>query len=236
MAAKRILVVDDEATTRDLLTRILTTSEFEVTDTFSAEEALALLHRERFDLVTLDVMMPFVDGFECCRRIRQFSRVPVIFVTARNESYNEVLGLECGADDYIQKPYHPETVVSRVRAVLRRTEEAGVAATESSVLTIGPLNLDLGAREAYARGKALGLTTKEFDLLLILAQNCGRIVSRETLADEVWGGEFDPESKTLRVHVYRLRKKLDEVAELGGYVTTKRQRGYLLSPGLRDVE
>ena len=180
MSRARILVVDDEASTRDLMSRILTEAEYEVVDTFNAEEAVALLHRESFDLVTLDVMMPHVDGFECCRRIRQFSNVPIVFVTARGESYNEVLGLESGADDYIQKPYHPEAVVSRVKALLRRVAQRG--APESAGTRIGPLTLDMRGQDAFIKGQSLGLTSKEFELLHILSENIGTIVPRERLA------------------------------------------------------
>jgi DNA-binding response OmpR family regulator len=235
MSEARILVVDDEAHMRDLMMRILTDAGFEVVDTFSAEEAVALLHREPFDLVTLDVMMPHVDGFECCRRIRAFSNVPIIFVTARGESYNEVLGLESGADDYIHKPYHPDTVVSRVRALLRRARQS-TASEYAGSTRIGPIRLDLRAQEAFVRGEPLGLTSKEFELLHLLVEHCGTIVPRIKLATTVWGAEFDPDSRTLDVHVYRLRKKLDSVGSLGRYILTKRQRGYLVSPALRTVE
>lgn len=234
MSRERILVVDDEASTRDLMSRILTEAGYDVVDTFNAEEAVAMLHRESFDLVTLDVMMPHVDGFECCRRIRQFSNVPIIFVTARGESYNEVLGLESGADDYIQKPYHPETVVSRVKALLRRVSQRG--APESAGTRVGPLTLDLRGQEAFIKGQSLGLTSKEFELLHILSENIGTIVPRERLATLVWGSDLDLESRTLDVHVYRLRKKLDSISNLGQFIITKRQRGYLMSPGIRQVE
>lgn len=235
MGGARILVVDDEGTTRDVLSRILTSAGYDVHDTFNAEEALALLHREPFDLVTLDVMMPHVDGFECCRRIREFTNIPVIFVTARNDALNEVEGFQVGADDYIRKPFHVETVLQRVRAVLRRTAERRAGGAGESP-HLGPLHLDLAAREAYIRGRAAGLTTKEFELLRLLVEQCGQIVGREQLAEEVWGQELEPESKTLRVHVYRLRKKLETVGGIGDYILTKRDRGYMLSPELRQVE
>ena len=235
MAEGRILVVDDDATTRDLLSRMLSEADYEVVDTFSAEEALAMLHREPFDLVTLDVMMPHVDGFECCRRIREFSDMPVIFVTAKTDHLNEVEGFQAGGDDYITKPFHLAAVLSRVRAVLRRAEDSPKPGQSSGVTTVGPLHLDLGAQEAYVGGHAAELTNKEFELLRMLVERCGEIVGREDLAQQVWGQAFDPDSKTLRVHIYRLRKKLDAVGELGRYVITKRERGYLLSPKIRDA-
>lgn len=234
MALARILVVDDEATTRDLLSRILADAGYEVVDTYSAEEALALLHRQPFDLVTLDVMMPHVDGLEACRRIRAFSSLPVIFVTARNEPLNEIEGFEAGGDDYIRKPFHIQAVLSRVRAVLRRAEEATRPVPETAT-AIGPLKLDLGSQDAYVNGRPAHLTSKEFELLRVLMEQLGQIVSREDLASRVWGQELDPDSKTLRVHVYRLRKKLDEVGRLGRHVITKRDRGYMLSPAIRET-
>ncbi|MCC6661465.1 MAG: response regulator transcription factor [Phycisphaerales bacterium] len=236
MARPRVLVVDDEATSRDLLTRILSDAGYDVVDTFSAEEALALLHRESFDLVTLDVMMPFVDGLECCRRIRQFSKVPVVFVTARSDPHNEVEGFQAGGDDYIRKPYHIAAVVSRVQAVLRRAEDRGSVDAVGNAVRVGPLQLDIAAQEAYLFGRAAGLTTKEFELLRMLAERCGQVVPHDEIANEVWGEELDPESKTLRVHVYRLRKKLDSLGDFGRFLLTKRDRGYLLSPELRQVE
>lgn len=236
MAVARVLVVDDEAHSRDLMNRILTEAGFEVVDTFSAEEAVALLHREPFDLVTLDLMMPHVDGFECCRRMRAFSEVPIVFVTARGETYNEVQGLACGADDYVQKPYNPESVVGRVKALLRRSTRRHADDSPAGAARIGPVVLDVRAQEAFVHGQPLGLTGKEFELLCLLVENCGTIVTRERLAHVVWGADFELESRTLDVHVYRLRKKLDEAAGLGQYVLTKRQRGYLLSPALRTIE
>jgi DNA-binding response OmpR family regulator len=234
MGSERILVVDDEAATRDLLSRILSEAGFDVTDTFNAEEAVALLHRESFDLVTLDVMMPHVNGFECCQRIRSFSSVPVIFVSARGESNSEVEGFASGADDYIQKPYHPQAVVSRVKAVLRRAAQR--AAAEGEGQRIGPLLLDFRAQDAFVANAALGLTGKEFELLRVLGEHLGTIVSRERLAALVWGDDFDPDSRTLDVHIYRLRRKMDEHGDLGRHLLTKRQRGYLLSPAIRGVE
>jgi DNA-binding response OmpR family regulator len=235
MSTARVLVVDDEATTRDLMSRILLDAGYEVVDTFNAEEAVALLHRQPFDLVTLDVMMPHVDGFECCRRIRQFSDVPIVFVTARGESVNEIMGFESGADDYIQKPYHPDTVVSRVKALLRRSARNN-AAPAAGATHVGSLTLDLRAQEAFVRNQPLGLTNKEFELLHVLISNLGQIVSREHLAEQVWGDDFDLESRTLDVHVYRLRRKLDQHGDLGRFVVTKRQRGYLISPAIRQSE
>lgn len=233
----KILVVDDEATTRELLERLLTDAGFEVVSTYSAEEAVAMLHRETFDLVTLDVMMPHVDGLECCRRIRQFSDVPVIFVTAKRDAVEEVEGFEAGGDDYIRKPFHVDAVLSRVRAVLRRAEDRKQAAGApvGGGLSAGPIRLDPEAQEAYVEGRPAGLTIKEFELLRILVEHAGQIVSQDEIADEVWGQELDPESKTLRVHIYRLRRKLDGLGDLGQYILTKRDRGYMLSPEIRQV-
>lgn len=236
MGDARILVVDDEATTRDLLSRILTAAGFDVEEAFSAEEALAMLHRERFDLVTLDVMMPFVDGYDCCRRIREFSDIPVIFVTAKGDPINEVESFNAGADDYIRKPFHVETVLSRVRAVLRRAEDSGRRPVVSGVVNAGPLVLDVLAQEAFLHGRAAGLTGKEFRLLHLLAERLGEIVSQDDIMLNVWGEELDPDSKTLRVHIYRLRRKLDDLGGLGTYLVTKRDRGYLLSPELAGLD
>jgi len=235
----RILVVDDDPSTREVLARMLVQADYEVTEAAGAEAALALLEEHDFALVMLDVVMPDIDGFECCRRIRQFSNIPVIFVTAKNDHLNEVEGFQAGGDDYITKPFFLAAVLSRVRAVLRRADEpartAEAPAEPRGVTTVGPLRLDAGAQEAYVNGQPAELTSKEFELLRMLVARCGDIVSREDLSQEVWGHEFDPDSKTLRVHIYRLRKKLDEVGDLGRFVVTKRERGYLLSPGIHDA-
>lgn len=234
MAVTRILVVDDEPVASDLLRRILESAGYEVWEAFGADEAITMLHRQRFDLVTLDVMMPHIDGFECCRRIRAFSQVPVIFVSGRGEVEAEVTGLEVGADDYIHKPYQVEAVVSRVRAVLRRTQ--GQEVVDEGRLVVGPLVLVRDAHEGYLNGEPLGLTHKEFALLVALAEECGRIVDQDELGQRVWGEAYDPESKALRVHIYRLRGKLNEHGSYGEYLVTKRERGYLLSPLLREAD
>lgn len=234
----RILVVDDEPSTRQVLSEMLVRAGYEVVEASDASEALAALGSGSFGLVMLDVAMPDVDGFECCRRIRASSTIPVIFVTAKSDHLNELEGFQAGGDDYITKPFFLATVLSRVRAVLRRAEDIApppAPPEPRGVTTLGPLRLDAGAQEAYINGRAAELTTKEFELLRMLVERCGEIVSREDLSQEVWGHDFDPDSKTLRVHIYRLRKKLDEVGGLGRYVITKRERGYLLSPGIRDA-
>ncbi len=235
MSEGRILVVDDDSNSRELLRIILRASGFAVDEAFSAEEAIAMLRRDRYDLVTLDIMMPEVDGFDCCRRIRQFSPVPIIFVTARDQLYDEIVGLEAGADDYIVKPFQRESVVGRIRAALRRVAMGRQAATEGSVRTYGPITIDLRSQNVTVFGQLYDFPGKEFDLLAALCENLGTLLAKERLTQLVWEGDVEADSKTLEVHIYRVRKKLDQAGGLGRFLETRRYRGYLLSAAILDV-
>ncbi len=235
MSDGRILVVDDDANTRELLRIILRATGYSVDEAFSAEEAIAMLRRGQYDLVTLDIMMPEVDGFECCRRIRSFSRIPIIFVTARDQLYDEIVGLEAGADDFITKPFQRESVVGRVRAVLRRVAIERQGNPEGQVKGYGPILIDTRSQSVTVFGQPVEFPGKEFDLLQALCANLGTLMSKERLTQLVWEGDVEAESKTLEVHIYRLRKKLDQAADLGRFLETRRYRGYLLNAGILDA-
>ncbi len=235
MSEGYILVVDDDANTRELLRIILRAAGYDVDEAFSAEEAIAMLRRGTYDLVTLDIMMPEVDGFECCRRIRSFSRVPIIFVTARDQLFDEIIGLEAGADDYITKPFQRESVIGRVRAALRRVAIERQGAADQHIQVFGPLAIDRRAQSVHVFGQAVDFPGKEFDLLAALCHNIGTLMSKERLTQLVWEGDVEAESKTLEVHIYRLRKKLDQAGGLGKYLETRRYRGYLFNTGILDV-
>ena len=235
MSEGRILVVDDDANTRELLRIILRAAGYEVEEAFNAEEAIAMLSRAQYDLVTLDIMMPEVDGFECCRRIRAFSRVPVIFVTAKDQLFDEIVGLEAGADDYITKPFQRESVVGRVRATLRRVSIERQGQTEGQTRSCGPIEIDSRSQSVNIFGELVEFPGKEFDLLAALCDNIGTLMSKERLTQLVWDGDVEAESKTLEVHIYRLRKKLDAAGNLGQYLETRRYRGYLMNTGLLDA-
>jgi DNA-binding response OmpR family regulator len=235
MAREKILVVDDALDMRHLLRSILEQAQFRVTTAANAQEALASLKAETFDLVLLDALLPGRDGFETCREIRQLTAsatprtVPIILLSSRGETYDKVVGLAAGADDYVVKPFAREELISRIQAHLRRVQIYSAEARVSPPrIHIGPLLLDPDAQRACLGPHELTLTTKEFDLLYLLARHVGRVMVREVLLNEVWGGEVYGDSKTLDVHVYRLRKKFDAAAGLGHALETVRGRGYRL--------
>ena len=223
MAARAlILVVDDEEPIRQLASLYLEKEGFQVACAADGPEAIEMAHRQRPALVVLDVMLPTIDGFEVCRRLRQDSEVPILMLTARNEDVDKIVGLELGADDYLTKPFNPREMVARVKAILRRYESGQRA---GPTLRLGPLTVDKQRREAHAGDKELALRTKEFDLLVAFLENAGIVLSREQLLDLVWGYEFYGETRTVDVHVQHLRQKL---AGSGVGIQTMRGVGYKL--------
>lgn len=217
-----ILLVEDEAPIRELISLYLTKEGFEVVAAQDGERALRELERQRFDLVVLDLMLPGVDGFAVCRRVRETSGVPVIMLTARADDVDKVLGLELGADDYMTKPFNPRELVARVRAVLRRTE---TRAPSAPVLRVGALALDRRSREARADGEEIALRAKEFDLLATLMEHVGQALTREQLLSLVWGYDFFGETRTVDVHVQQVRRKIEPS---GVRIETLRGVGYKL--------
>lgn len=207
----KILVVEDEAGVSELVTMYLKKEGFEVAQVFDGEEALQKLHKQSFDLVILDIMLPGKDGFEICREVRKFSKVPIIMLTARDEEIDRVVGLEIGADDYIPKPFSPREMVARVKAVLRRVSgPEGTQKRTPKVLNFPGFSINLDAREVKVGNNKLELTPKEFELLAFLAQNPHRVFNREELLERVWGYDFAGDSRTVDAHVKRIRKKFSE--------------------------
>jgi DNA-binding response OmpR family regulator len=204
----RVLVVDDEPMVRDVLSRYLERSGFDVDAVADGERALAAFDARRPDLVLLDLMLPRVDGFEVFRRIRARGDSPVIMITARGETTDRIVGLEVGADDYISKPFSPGEVVARVRSVLRRTTRKPNGA-DDRVLAFDGLELDPHSREVRVAGAPLSLTPKEFDLLLYFASNPRMVFSRMQLLDQVWDIAFRGDPATVTVHIRRLREKIE---------------------------
>lgn len=235
MSGQRILIVDDDASSRELLRIMLHAAQFEVDEAYNAEEGIAMLRREPFDLVTLDIMMPEVDGIEMCRRIRSFSAIPVIMITARNQLYDEIVGLEAGADDYITKPFVRESVIGRIRAALRRVDLDRRKSDREPTRQYGPIEIDLRSQGVNLRGEPVEFPGKEFDLLAALCENIGTLMSKDRLSALVWDGDLESESKTLEVHIYRIRKKLDAAGGLGEFLETRRFRGYILSNAILDA-
>jgi len=216
----RVLVIEDEPDIRDLLAFHLEREGYTVTKSGTGAEGLRLARAAPPDLILLDLMLPEVDGFEVCRRLRQdpvTHAVPLVMLTARGDEVDRVLGLELGADDYVVKPFSPREVVARVRAVLRRSRPTA----GTTPVTVGPLQIDAAAHTVSVDGVAVNLTRREFDLLRALVEAGGRVLSREFLLDRVWGytaaGEI--ESRTVDVHVRRLRQKLGPAGQRIGTVT-----------------
>lgn len=231
MESQRILVVDDDLEARMLIARMLEMSGFSTATAPNAEEAISTLRSGRFHMVLLDNLLPEMDGFECCRRIREFTGVPIIMVSALGDTESIVRGLDSGADDYLGKPFEREELIARVRAVLRRGERTTASEPPLALPTIrvGPLEVNFSTQTATIGGTDLGLSGKELHLLYILAENAGKLLSRSHIFQVVWRDDVVEDSKTLDVHISRLRKKMDQAGEWGRMLKTVRNRGYMLS-------
>ena len=224
-----ILVVDDEESFTDALGVTLEREGFRATFAADGVEALARFHDDDPDLILLDVMLPRMSGLDVCRAIRSESKVPIIMVSARSEELDTVVGLEVGADDYIAKPYKTRELVARIRAALRRSAaKQEVAGVDS--FTLGRVVILPERHEVRRDGKVVELTRKEFDLLFMLAENSGRVVSREQILDRVWGYDYVGDTKTLDVHIRRLRSKLEPDVDGPTLIRTIRGVGYMLDP------
>lgn len=221
---EKILIVDDEETTVQLLTVLLEQKGFEVIKAYRAEDGLRKAYRLHPDLVLLDIMMPGMDGMEFCRRLRELSDVPIIFLTALTDRRDVVKGLEMGADDYIVKPYDTDELVARIRAHLRRAPSNRVV--EELVFGGGELRINLLNREVIVNGEPRHLTPKEFDLLSVLARNAGRVLTRRELVREAWGAEYDDAVDSLKLYIHYLRKKIERDPLNPEYILTSRGVGY----------
>ena len=222
---RTILLVEDEESIVTPLVEALRREGFDAAVSTSAADSLEAFERARPDLVLLDVMLPDGSGFEVCRELRARSRVPIIMLTARGEEADRVAGLELGADDYVVKPFSARELVARVRAVLRRAAEASERRAEGAT-EIGELRVDPARRTASFRSEELELSRKEFDLLRLLVDNAGSVVTRERLIDEVWDTNWFGSTKTLDVHVSGLRKKLEDDPNAPRYIHTVRGVGF----------
>jgi DNA-binding response OmpR family regulator len=232
---RRILVVDDEPRMIQVIRMNLEHDGFEVYEASSGTKALDKLRDQIPDLVILDVMMPDLDGFETLRLIREISTVPVIMLTAKGEEDDRVRGLELGADDYITKPFSPRELVSRVRAVLRRTEMPSTP-THEVIQVDDRLKLDFDRREVWVDGKLVNLRPTEYRLLYHLVQNAGWVVPHEQLLAKVWGYEYRDETHYLRLYINYLRKKLEKDPSNPKYILTERSVGYRFVDYKRDKE
>ena len=216
----KILVVDDEQVLVKGIKFNLEHEGYQVEAGYDGEQAVELAREGGFDLIILDLMMPKIDGLQACMRIREFSNVPVIMLTAKGEDADKIMGFECGADDYITKPFNILELKARVRALLRRSG-AAVQKQSGGTLTVGHIRLDSGERAAWKDGQRVELTAKEFDLMELLMRNPGRVYSRENLLNVVWGYEYIGDYRTVDVHVRRLREKLELDPANPEYIRTK---------------
>ncbi len=221
----RILVVDDEKLLVKGIKFNLENEGYEVEGVYDGEDAIAIARQGGIDLIILDLMMPKIDGLEACRRIREFSNVPIIMLTARSEDNDKIIGLEYGADDYITKPFNIMELKARIRAILRRTSNVE-RKDKQTRLTVGHISLDTSERSAMCDGSRVDLTVKEFDLIELLIRNPGRVYSRENLLNVVWGYEYPGDIRTVDVHVRRLREKLELNPANPEYIMTKWGVGY----------
>ena len=229
----KILVVDDEQVLVKGIKFNLEHEGYQVEAGYDGEQAVELARERGFDLIILDLMMPKIDGLQACMRIREFSNVPVIMLTAKGEDADKIMGFECGADDYITKPFNILELKARVRALLRRSG-AAVQKQSGGTLTVGHIRLDSGERAAWKDGQRVELTAKEFDLMELLMRNPGRVYSRENLLNVVWGYEYIGDYRTVDVHVRRLREKLELDPANPEYIRTKWGVGYYLANRAED--
>ena len=220
----RILVVDDEKTLVKGMKFNLENEGYEVECAYDGAAALELAREGRFDLIILDVMMPEMDGIEACMKIREFSNVPIIMLTAKSEDADKLMGFESGADDYLTKPFNILELKARVRALLRRA--AGVQRSQGSLLTVGKITLNTEERVAIRDGRMVDLTAKEYDLIELLMRNPRRVYSRENLMNVVWGYTYAGDYRTVDVHIRRLREKLEENPAEPDHIMTKWGVGY----------
>ena len=221
----KILVVDDEKLIVKGIKFNLEQEGYTVETAFDGEEAVRLAHDESIDLILLDLMLPKIDGFTVCRTIRGFSNVPIIMLTAKSEDIDKILGLEYGADDYITKPFNIREVTARIKAILRRVNPVPKGDREK-VIVSGDIRLDYNFRRVFINGKAIELTSKEFDLLELSLRNPGKVYTRENLLDTAWGFDYPGDARTVDVHIRRLREKIETNPAEPRYIKTKWGVGY----------
>ena len=231
MAGVKILVVDDEPSIREVVSLYLEQMGFAPTAVGDGQSALDILRTDPPDLLILDVMLPGVDGYEITRQVRANSEIPIILLTARNDEIDRILGLELGADDYVVKPFSPRELVSRVKAVLRRTQQAAAPPGGDQPVTVGSMRIDPRTRQVTVEGMEIALTVKEFDLLLMFVSNPQQVFSRSQLLDRVWGVAEFIDASTVTVHVRRLREKIEKDPSNPLHIITVWGVGYRFEPG-----
>ena len=227
MDSKKVLIIEDEKSISDIIKFNLTKEGFEVETAYDGQDGLDKALSVNPDLILLDVMLPIMDGFQVCKKVRETNSVPIIMLTAKEEEVDKVLGLELGADDYITKPFGMRELIARIKANIRRTDLlTNLQDAPSNVQDFGTLEVDLNRYEVRKHGVALELTLREFELLKYLAERENKVFSREQLLEEVWGYEYYGDIRTVDVTVRRLREKLEDDSSDPKYIMTKRGIGY----------
>jgi len=224
----KILIVEDEASFSEALAFLLGKEGFEVTVAEDGQQAVDKFAKEGADLILLDLMIPIISGIEVCRIIRSSSQVPIIMLTAKDAEIDKVVGLELGADDYVTKPYSSRELIARIKAVLRRGIIDESIDGESGVHAVAGIKLDIGKHQVTINGEVVALPLKEFELLEFLMRNAGRVLTRSQLIDRVWGGDYYGDTKTLDVHIKRLRAKIETDPANPVLIQTIRGLGYKL--------
>ncbi|MCX7614998.1 MAG: response regulator transcription factor [Clostridiales bacterium] len=222
----KVFVVDDEKLLVKGIKFNLENDGYDVAAAYDGEEALKLVKENNFDFVILDLMLPKISGLEVCGKIREFSSVPVIMLTAKSEDNDKLIGFEYGADDYITKPFNIMELKARIRAIYRRTNAQPVKDDTEKAITIGHFTINPAERSVICSGTPVELTAKEFDLLIMLVRNPGRVFGRESLLNIVWGYEYPGDIRTVDVHIRRLREKIEKKPEKPEYILTKWGVGY----------
>lgn len=225
MSKKKILVVDDEKLIVKGIRFSLEQDDMEVDCAYDGEEALEFARECEYDLVLLDVMLPKLDGLQVCQRIREFSDMPVVMLTAKSEDMDKILGLEYGADDYITKPFNILEVKARIKAIMRRTAKKEEL-PPSNMIIKGTMKIDCDGRRVFIEDREINLTAKEFDVLELLATNPNKVYSRENLLSLIWGADYPGDARTVDVHIRRLREKIEANPSEPRYVHTKWGVGY----------
>ncbi len=225
--AKKVLVVDDERLIVKGIKFSLEQDGMEVDCAYDGEEALHMAQSNTYDMILLDIMLPKMDGFEVCQQVREFSMVPIIMLTAKGDDMDKILGLDYGADDYITKPFNILEVKARIKAILRRMDASVPKKTSGEEeLVVGDVRLNLESRRLFILDREIRVTGKEFDLLLLMANHPGKVFSRESLLELVWGNDYPGDVRTVDVHVRRLREKVESNPSDPRYVHTKWGAGY----------
>lgn len=219
----KILIVDDEKNIVELIKFHLKKENYRVIEAYKGKDALDLYRKEKPDLIILDVMLPDMGGFEVCKTIRKESRVPIIMLTAKGEEIDKILGFELGADDYITKPFSPRELLARIKAVLKRTKTSNI---DTNQIQVGPFKINVNKREIYKNDVLLELKPKEFDLLKLFITNPGRVFTRQYLLEQIWGYDYLGDTRTVDVHIRRLRQKIEDNDKNATYIKTVHGVGY----------